>query len=40
MVYRFSKKGYIPITNPRDGGADIPSFSAMKNIYQCLVNFQ
>jgi hypothetical protein len=30
MVYRFSKKEYIPITNPQGGDENISSFPAMK----------
>jgi len=36
MVYRFCKKGYIPISNPQGGDEDISSFSAMGNMNQCL----
>jgi hypothetical protein len=39
-VDQFSQNMYISTNNPQGGGADVSSFSAMKNINQCLVNFQ
>jgi hypothetical protein len=39
-VDQFSQNMYIPINNPQDGDESISPFSAMKNISQCLVNFQ
>jgi hypothetical protein len=39
MVYRFFKKEYIPISIPQGGDENIPSFSAMENINEYLVNF-